>query len=288
MNESKFKKIYKPPACTEAPWKYLIPSDQRDEVMRKIRAETIEAYGYPMDECPKRQMCLTKSCIGRPLPWKSETAKPFLEQLKTTHSINNDELFLNNCNACPIAKSCTYTCPQVNDWMKRQMPPAEPMLIYQENLENYAEDTYQEILPTTLPKGSIPWDVLTDTRKKVVEKYIYEQKDFLTISKELDLNNQARVKYEFYSALTRLSKYAAMREAILNSQDTLDDFTYLMFKDVFFDNKTITEVAKENLISKQNLQQIIARFITKHMVKWPVFVKKKGNKLIYNVPEVLK
>ena len=33
-------------------------------------------------------------------------------------------------------------------------------------------------------KRDVPWDALTKKKKETVEKYLYQQKDFLTISRE--------------------------------------------------------------------------------------------------------
>ena len=87
VDEKAFKRIHKPPACTKAPWEHLVTGPNKDNILRAIRQETIAIYGQSMDECPKRKVCFTKSCIGRPLPFKSPTAKPYLDQLKLTHNI---------------------------------------------------------------------------------------------------------------------------------------------------------------------------------------------------------
>ena len=73
MNENSFKKRFKQAACTSQPWKYLISKDIREDTLHKIRQETMQAYGFSMDECPKKSVCLTKKCMGRNLPWLSET-----------------------------------------------------------------------------------------------------------------------------------------------------------------------------------------------------------------------
>jgi predicted DNA-binding protein YlxM (UPF0122 family) len=288
MNEKDFKYTYKIPVCTQQPWKQLISIDKRDEILRIIRRESIEAYGYSMDECPKRKVCFTKECLGRPLPWLSKTAKPYLEKLKLTHTIINDELYINNCTKCPIVKVCSSTCLQVNDFIRRNEEP-EPKLIYQKTLEQYKNSIIDDNESSgNIASLKIPWDSIPERKANVVKKYLFQRKDFLTIAKELDLNNQARAKYEFYSALTTLSEVAIMRKFIETKGHELEDGQLSLLKSIYFDRKTLTEVAKERKISKQAVQQLLSRIINKYKIKWAIFVKKHKNKVIYNIPEILK
>lgn len=289
MNESSFKKSHKFAACTMPPWYNLIPKDIRDFVMRKIRQETIEAYGYSMDECPKRKTCLTKNCIGRPLPFKSETARPYLEKLRVSHKIENDELFISNCDSCPIAKICKSPCHQVNDFLNRASN-READLIMQDTLDNHVNVSVPQdsIRPSLIPSTDVPWDCLTDIRQSVVKKYLYEGKDFYAIAKEMDLNNQARVKYEFYSALTRLSEFAVMRKFIVDKKGHLNDKQLEVLSLIYEKRCTLTQAAEELKISKQAVQQLLTRVIKANNIKWTVFVKKHKNKIIYNVPGLFK
>lgn len=287
MNEKAFKKAYKPPACTLAPWDHLVTGPDREAILRSIRQETEAAYGYNMTQCPKRKVCFTKECLGRPLPWLSKTAKPYLEQLKATHTIKNDELYINNCGTCPIFKDCKSPCYQVNDYMNRHTDPS-PELVFEETLENHEIEVTEPESDPIILNNNIPWDCLSDTKRQVVKKYIYEQKDFLTIAEELKLNNRARAKYEFYSALTRLSEFGAIRQCMADNQHILDEKHHSILYNLYYDNKTLADVAQDHNVSKQAVQQLIARLISKFNVKWKIFVYRKGKKLIYNVPKVLK
>jgi predicted DNA-binding protein YlxM (UPF0122 family) len=53
-------------------------------------------------------------------------------------------------------------------------------------------------------------------------------------------------------------------------------------------NFTLKQVAFVEEMSKQAVQQILTRVIDKYNIKWTVFVKKVGGKVIYNVPELFK
>ncbi len=287
MDEKKFKKDNRPAACTLPPWAGLIPSDRRDEVLRQIKHETVMAYGYSMDECPKRMVCFSKKCIGRPLPWKSATAKPYLDELVKRHNIQNDEMFLTNCDLCPIANICKSPCAQVNDFLQRDKSK-EPQLEYRDNLENI------EVIPerivsveNLIGKGlKIPWDVLTTKRKETVQKYLYQQKDFLTIAKELGYHDQSRARYEYYAALTTLSEYATMRRFLEEKGAELPKHIKDTLEAVYKDNLDITEVAQQRSVSKQAIQQRVARTIKRYKITWNTFVRKEGNKVIFNKSEV--
>lgn len=291
MNEKDFKKSHKPAICTSPAWRNLISGQVKDDTLRKIRQETIAAYGYSMDECPKRLVCMGTECLGRPLPWKSETAKPYLEQLKVTHTIKNDELYLTKCDQCPIKIKCKSPCHQINDFLNRQISK-EPDLIFQENLENHSQPYIEgKTIHKSIHNPDIPWDCLSTKRQTIIKKYLYEGKDFLMIAKELNMNNQARVKYEFYAGLTRLSEFAAIRAFFNDNKEEIEldnKFNYLTIKALYFDNLSITTYAKSKSSSKQAVQQRLTRFIKKYNIKWTIFVKKKKNKLIYNVPMVFK
>lgn len=226
--------------------------------------------------------------MGRPLPFKSETAKPYLEQLKATHNITNDELFISNCDACPIKLSCTSVCGQVNDYMNRRDTKSVE-LIFQETLENHEPEPYTETLEAALPiVGEIPWDCVSDKRQQVVKKYLYEGKDFLTIAKELDLNNQARVKYEFYSTLTKFSEYAVMRKFLEENENELTHKQIQILTMIYKTNLSIQQVASVEGKTKQAIQQLLTRLIKKYNIQWETFVRKRKNKVIYSVPEVMK
>jgi predicted DNA-binding protein YlxM (UPF0122 family) len=291
MNENSFKKKFKPAACTMQPWRYLIPKDIREDTLHKIRQETMQAYGYSMDECPKRTVCFTKDCIGRPLPWLSPTAKPYLEKLKLTHNIKDDEMFITGCEGCPIVKDCKSPCYQVNDYLNR-FKTKEPNLVFQENLENHISIIeHEEVKPNIFTNKDIPWDCLTTKKQELVRKYLYEGKDFLTIAKEMDLNNQARVRYEFYSALNRLSEYAIMREFLKENEEVLRNESsnqYDILKEIYINNLSIVDTAEKRGISKQAVGQTLTRVLTKYKISFTTFVKKVGKKVVYNVPEVFK
>lgn len=287
-NENKFKKTNKPAACTTPPWKNLIPLNKRDEVLRKIKEETIEHYGYSMDSCTKRKVCFTKTCLGRELPWKSPTAKPYLEQLQNTHRIQNEELYIDNCVSCPIAKSCSSPCSQVNDYMNRSNEP-EMHFVYKENLEAVNEEELDSGVDKPKEGGlQLPWDILSPQKSKIIRKYLYEQKDFLAVARELDLNNQAEAKYVFYSALTKLSEYGIMRKFIDENREKLTEKQQLILDEIYFKNKSLTEVAEQYNISVPAVTGMINRVLEKYKLSWPVFVRKEDQKVIYNVPEVLK
>jgi hypothetical protein len=291
MDENSFKKKFKPAACNTQPWRYLIPKDVREDTLHRIRQETMQIYGFSMDECSKRSTCLTKDCMGRQLPWLSETAKPYLEKLKLTHTIKDGEMFITGCEGCPIVKDCTSPCYQVNDYLNR-FKTKEPNLVYEENLENHINiDSSRDSRPNMLINRDIPWNCLSAKKQELVKKYLYEGKDFLTIAKEMDLNNQARVRYEFYSALNRLSEVAIMRDFLRENEDKLkveNINQYEVLKEIYINNLSVVDTAKKRGTSKQAISQTLTRVFNKYKIKFSIFVKKVGNKVVYNTTEVFK
>lgn len=280
----------KPAACTQPPWRFYIPEDIRDKVVRQIRAECNDIYGQSYDQCPKRMVCMGKSCLGRPLPWKSPTAKPYLEEMVKQVKMQKDEMLIEGCEICPFAKECKKPCRQINDYLNRNTKK-EVSLVYKENLENVSQENETDIIALPdLAGKEIPWDVLNDRKKEVVKKRLYERVDFLTIAKQLDLNNQARAKYEYYAALNKLSEYAVMRQFL--SEASLTPKQTVLLDKVYFENKTLTSAAEELNITKQAAQQTLARVLKKYDIRWHKFVRKKRingkDKVIYNIPEVIR
>ena len=287
MNEKSFKKANKPAICTNPVWKSLITTDDKEDIVRKIRSETVEAYGYSMDACPKRLVCLGQDCLGRPLPVLSPTAKPYLDELKKKYKVVNDELFLTKCEVCPIKLKCTSTCHQINDFLNRHHKK-EPEFVFQELSENTTETILSSNTNNFMSNKDIPWDSLTIRRQEVIKKYLYEGKDFSAIAKELGMKSQAWVKYEFYAGLTKLSEYASVREYLTNNKENITKGNFSLLEKLYIKNQSITELAKNEGCSKQAIQQRLTRTLDSANIKWIIFVKKVKNKLIYNVPMVFK
>lgn len=293
-NNKDWKTKNKPSSCTAAPWEFLIPFEIRAATMRQIRQECIDKFGYSFDECPKRMVCIGKDCLGRSLPWESPTAKPYLELLKETQVIVNDEMFIQtDCSKCPIYTSCKTPCYQVSDYLKRDSIK-EPTIYYKENytakdvvsIDN--SNTNSKNIDLLFNGNDIPWDCLVEKKQQVVKKYLYDQLDFKYIADQLDLNNQARCKYEFYSAVNKLSEYGVMRNFIEHNIWKLTNRQRVLLEKIYFENKSFTEVAKEMRVSKQSIQQTVARVVKKYNLKWTKYVKRQGKKIVYLVPEIFR
>lgn len=288
MDETKYKRTNKPASCSQSPWQYLIPKDQRDSTLRKIREETINIYGESFDECPKRKTCFTKQCMGRPMPVLSPTAKPYIDALRKTHKFNGDEMLISTCEGCSIFKTCTSTCSQVNDYMNRDKNQ-EIDYVFKPDLENISQKV--QVASIDKPKATdlqLPWDIIPSRKANVIKKYLYEQKDFLAVANELELSSQAEAKYQFYAALTKMSEYAIMRKFLEENENKLTEKQVLILKKVYLENNTLTDVATYVNTSVAAVTGILNRVITKNSISWPVFVRKENNKLIYKVPEILK
>lgn len=288
MDEKKFKKIHKPAACTEQPWASLVDPDNKFSILNKIREESILLHGESLDACPKRKVCFTKTCMGRPLPVKSPAFKPYLEQLKKTHNIVNDELYIDTCGSCQIKTSCKSLCHQMNDFLKRDSDPS-PNLIFQDNLENYPSEL--QMGDTVNSKNfdiSLCWEVIPENKAAIIKKYLYQQKDFEIVAKELNISNKALAKYEYYSTLNKLAEFSVMRKFIKDNQSDLTENQQLVLNMVYYGNKNLTQTAKELNITTESVRRTILRVVEANKLSWPIFVRKEQGKLIYNIPEILK
>lgn len=287
---AKWKRDNKPASCTEAPWEHLIPFNIRADVMLKIKQESIDKYGHDLNECPKRKVCMGKTCMGRPLPYLSKTARPYLKQLeKKANIVNNELIIATNCSSCPMVKTCINPCGQINDFINRQTVK-EPLLVNFTGIENLQpEDVLSAVfsLPTST-NTKVPWDCLTKRRKKVIETYLFKQRDFLHTAKLHGLNNQASAKYEFYAALTKLSEFAIMRKFLSAHKSELSPKQLYVLEMAYHNNKSFVAIAKKMNVSPQAVQQIVSRLIKNYGIKWTTFVRRNKGKLIYAVPEIFK
>lgn len=255
--------------------------------MAKIREESILLHGEDLTQCPKRKICFTKKCLGRPLPIKSPTFKTYLKQLETTHQIQDGLLFITNCEGCPIKAKCTSTCDEVNNWINRDSNP-EPNLIYKENLENY--NTAQELhltIESEPVKIALKWDVLTEAKVDLVKRYLYANKDFRVVAREMGYFDESHAKYEYYAALTKLAEYSIMQD-FLKKTTNLTDRQEEILNMIYFGKKSLTETAKYYTITKQAVSDMVKNVIKANRIKIPVFVRKVKGIPVYNIPEVLK
>ena len=78
-----------------------------------------------------------------------------------------------------------------------------------------------------------------------------------------------------------------MRDFMDNNSDKLSNKQMMILGEIYANNKSETAVAEEFGISKQAVSQTVKRVINKYKLKWQVFVKKSGNKVKYNLSEVI-
>jgi DNA-binding CsgD family transcriptional regulator len=285
--EKKWKKINRPAACNSNPLDNLITGPDRYDILQKIRQECIDIYGDDIiSECNKRKVCFTKKCLGRELPWKSPTAAPYLKRLEETQNISNELMYVStDCSACPMVKSCASVCAQVSDFISRDKI-TEPAM----NKKQFLEKTVTKTIDNSnerLFAADIPWDALSGRREQIIRLRLYDRHDFKYIASKLNLNNQARAKYEYYAALTTVSEYIVMREFLAtNPELTVRQKAVLDL--VYTSNYKLCQVAEKLGVSKQAVQQLVDRIISKFGIKWPRFVWKKGNRVVYNIPTLLR
>ena len=133
----------------------------------------------------------------------------------------------------------------------------------------------------------IPWDCLSKVKRDVVYLYIYKNMDFKEIAKKLKLNNQARAKLEFYYAITKLSEYGTMRKFLSSNKQDLTQKQVNYLTDYYLNNLSMTDIANNYMVTRQAVQKTIKKTIKDNNVVWKIFVKKQGNKVVYNNQELL-
>jgi predicted DNA-binding protein YlxM (UPF0122 family) len=227
--------------------------------------------------------------MGRPLPYGSPTAQPYLEQLEKTNKVENQELFIStDCSGCPINTSCKSPCNQISDFIERDKK-AEPSL-YFSNLPDNVEPESSVLEPANFVVSGkdIPWDALPSKKCEIIRKHVYEQYIYVHIAELMNLNNQARVKYEFYSALNRLSEYAMVRKFLDEHGHELTDRQREIFNLVYRENLSYVKAAEKLGISKQSVQQTVSRILKRYNVKWKKYVRKHKAKVYYNATKMFR
>jgi len=293
-NDRQFKRENKPSACTLPPWAIFIPAKERAEILRTIRQECIDVYGHSYDECSKRKICITKSCLGRPLPWESPTAIPYLNELLKSHEVNIDKelVIKTDCSSCPIYKTCNTLCNQVTDYIDRNKSVESIVYLSEDIASNtgifktkkYKSDSTK--LKFTLK--DLPWDSLTDREQQIVKCYFIEQRDYRHIADKYGFYNQAASKYFIYVKLNKLSKTAAMRLFIKSNRNSLNIKTLTLLEELYINNKSQKQVAKELGYYDSDLSVELKRIKDKYKIKWKVFVKRTKGKTCYYPLEVLR
>jgi len=166
----------------------------------------------------------------------------------------------------------------------------EPTLVYRKDLSNIPDpkSLEEELFTEPEPDISIPWDVLTNKKEKIVKMYMYENKSFKYISEVMNLSNAATVKYYFYSSLNKLSEYAIMRKFLEENRNRLTFHQIDVLEKIYFDNKTLTQVGKDLGVSRQAIYKVKSKLVQDYNIKWQVFVKRNKGKVNYNVPFIFK
>ena len=80
--------------------------------------------------------------------------------------IVDDNLFLENCNTCPIAKSCDSPCQQVLDNINRD-ESEETYLYYNQDIEENSttlDDTVEGQLNFNF---EVPWDCINNRKREI-------------------------------------------------------------------------------------------------------------------------
>lgn len=277
----------KPAACTQPPWKAYLPNGKKGEILIKIRQETEQAYGQNYDSCPKRMVCMGKSCLGRPLPTKSKTFQKYFSEMKKNLNIVGDELVLENCDVCQLRSNCTKPCQQINDYLNRGNKE-QIDLVYKETVHNIAQEPQnREFSYGELNFKELPWDCVPELNKTLYEKLVLERKSLHQTANELKLFDSSNAKKLYAQTLNKLAEYSIMRE-FLSTKPELTANQLKILQKVYLENKSLTKTAKEVKVSVVAISRTIGRVRTKHNINIPKFYRKVKGKPIYNIPEFLR
>ncbi len=266
-------------ACTSPPWQALIPFEERPDALRRIREECLSEYGYEFEECSKRLRCDKKQCIGRPLPWKSKTAKPYLDELSKTQKIVNEEMvIITDCQTCPIFKKCTSTCNQIDDYIDRKVKP-EPVMYYRNDVSNSTIESEGSAFFKDI-SAPIHWHLISTLYKNALQDYILKDLNLNELAVKYN-TDRATIKSYVYSAITTLSKYRAIAKSF-NSGIFRSDLQKTCIKQLL-DSNTIKELAAQFNVTNSAIRLHIQNFTQDNKITWKKYVhREKGGGFKYH------
>ena len=133
----------------------------------------------------------------------------------------------------------------------------------------------------------IPWEVLTIKKQQIVKDYLYNNKTFEDIAFSLK-TTKSKIRYDYYASLTKLSKYAVMRQFLDNKGDQLNPKTFTIMNTIYWYCNNVDVSAKHYNTTTSAIYKRINRVIKEFDITWHVFVKKEKDKIIYNIPPILR
>jgi len=176
--------------------------------------------------CSKADFC-TSECLGRPIPMYPElrASASLLEGLEVGLYKGKEVWLLKatQCDSCPFKEDCDTMCGTMSDFLDKDLPQASPSI---ERTQEYVEEVVYEEAELATWKGKysredIPWDILNEQQRKIVELRTLYCKDWDYIGREVGITRQVCSKI-FKRAIRKLKRSGRLIKAKDNNAISQD------------------------------------------------------------------
>lgn len=224
------------PICTKFPL-YNTLKDNR-ELYLKLSKQSMNDFNENLlaKRCSKADFC-TDECLGRPIPMYPElrAAASQLEGLEAGLYKGKEVWLLKatQCDTCPFKDSCDSLCGTMADFLDKDKSQVSPST---ERTQEYIEEViYEEaelnVYKATYTREDIPWDILNEQQRKIVELRTLYCKDWDDIAQVLDITRQACSKI-FKRAIKKLKRSGRMIKAKDNNEIRSDYIKGMSVEDI--------------------------------------------------------
>jgi len=177
--------------------------------------------------CSKADFCGSE-CLGRPIPMYPElrASASLLDGLEVGLYKGKEVWLLKatQCNTCPFKNSCDSMCGTMSDFLDKDLPQTAPSP--DRTQEYFEEMVYEEAEVSTwktkYTRDDIPWNILNEQQRKIVELRTLYFKDWNDIALEVGITRQVCSKI-FKRAIRKLKKSGQLMKA-KNDNEISNDY----------------------------------------------------------------
>lgn len=205
------------PICSKFPLYNSISIDR--ELYLKLAKLSMTEFNENLlaRRCAKADFCGSE-CLGRPIPMYPElrASASLLDGLEVGLYKGKEVWLLKatQCDTCPFKNDCDTMCGTMSDFLDKDLPQTAPS---PDRTQEYFEEViYEEAeiasWKTKYSREDIPWDILNEQQRKIIELRTLYCKDWNDIAAEVGVTRQVCSKI-FKRAIRKLKKSGQLIKA---------------------------------------------------------------------------
>ena len=260
MDEISFLKRQKP-SCTYFPFYEKLGN--KPAIYAELSARSVEDFGENLlgKLCPKAQYC-TGPCLGRPIPKYPELLNlyPELHDLPTIE-YKGKEVYSYTatlCSECPFKNVCGKPCGTLSSFLNKDLSSdditlRDESLSFRDDVE-WAPVTREDYsVGASKNREDIPWDVVTEHQRRVIELRHFWLMEWREIADELDSQKQ-NVMRSYQRGMKKLKNRGV---SILEREELEKSIIKLYSKN----NLTSEEICGKVGIKRRIVERVIQRYL---------------------------